>query len=54
MSKLRALAFANEEIILDFAVPLDAFWGSKKYILHCIEHFTKFPFAKVVSNTSSN
>ena len=33
---------------------LNAFWGSKKFILHCINRFTKFPSAKMVNNTSSN
>ena len=54
MAKLPTLTFANEEINLDFAGPLDAFWGKQKYILLCIDRFTKFPSAKNVSNTSAN
>ena len=54
-TKLPTLFFANEEINLDFAGPLDAFWGKqKKIILQCIERFTKFPSAKIVNNTSAN
>ena len=30
ITKLPTLNFANEEIILDFAGPLDAFWGTQK------------------------
>ena len=41
--------FADEEINLDFARPLDAFCGTKKYILLCIDCSTKFP-----PKTSSN
>ena len=33
ISKLPTLTFANEEINLDFAGPLDAFWGNSKYLL---------------------
>ena len=40
ITKLPTLTFANEEINLDFAGPLDAFWGKQKYILLCIDRFT--------------
>ena len=52
ISKLPTLTFANEEKNLVFAVPLDAFWGNNKYILLCIDRYTKFPLAKIVNNTS--
>ena len=51
ISKLPTLTFANEEINLDFAGPLDVFWGNNKYILLCIDRFTKLPSAKIVNNT---
>ena len=51
-SKLPDLTFTNEEINLDFAGPLDAFWGSKKKFLLCIERSTKFSSAKFVKITS--
>ena len=54
ITKLPTLTFANKEINLDFAGPLDAFWGKQKYILLCIDRFTKFPSAKIVNNTSAN
>ena len=53
ISKLPTLTFANEEINLDFAGPLDAFWGNNKYILLCIDQYIKFPLAKIVNNTST-
>ena len=51
--KLPTLTFANEEINLDFAGPLDTFWGNNKYILLCIDRYTKFPSAKIVNNNST-
>ena len=54
ITKLPTLSFANEEINLDFAGPLDAFWGKQKYIILCIDWFTKLPLAKIVGNTSAN
>ena len=53
ISKLPTLTFANEEINLDFAGPVDASWGNNKYILLCIDRYTKFPSAKIVNNTST-
>ena len=44
MSKLKELSFAKEEIKLDIAGRLDAFWGDR---------FTKTPSVKVVKSTSS-
>ena len=29
------------------------FWGNNKYILPCIDRYTKFPSAKIVNNTST-
>ena len=54
ITKLPTLTFADEEINLDFAGPLDAFWGTQKYILSCIDQFFKFLSAMIVNNTSSN
>ena len=44
VSKLKELSFAKEEIKLDIAGPLDAFWGDR---------FTKIPSVKVFNSTSS-
>ena len=51
ISKFSTLTFANEEINLDLAGPLDTFWGNNNYILLCIDRYTKFPLAKIVNNT---
>ena len=52
ISELPPLSEPNEEVNLDFAGPLDSYWGSKKYILLCIDRFSKFPSAKITSSTS--
>ena len=38
---------------MDFAGPLDKNWGNSKYLLLCIDRFSKFPSAKVVNITSA-
>ena len=53
-TKLPTLTFANEELNLDFVGPLEAFWGKQKYILLCIDRFTKISSAKIVNNTSAS
>ena len=53
ISKLPKLTFANEEINLEFAGPLDAGCVNNKYILLCIDRYTKFPSAKIVNDTST-
>ena len=52
--KLPILTEANEEVDLDFAGPLDMSWGNSKYLLLCIDYFSKFPSAKVVNNTAAS
>ena len=52
--KLPVLSEPNEEIDLDFAGPLDKNWGNSKYLLLCVDRFSKFPSAKVVNNTSAS
>ena len=52
--KLPILTKPNEEVDLDFAGPLDKSWGNSKYLLLCIDCFSKFPPAKVVNNTSAS
>ena len=54
ISELPTLFEPNEELNLDFAGPLDSNWGNNKYILLCIDRFSKFPSAKITSSTSSN
>ena len=51
--KLSILSEPNEDVDLDFAGPLDKNWGSSKYLLTCVDCFSKFPSAKVVNNTSA-
>ena len=52
-SEIPPLIEPNEEVNLDFAGPLDSYWGSNKYILLCIDRFSKFPSAKITSSTSA-
>ena len=54
VSELPALSEPNEEPNFDFYGPLDNNWGKNKYILLCIDRFSKFPSAKITSSTSSN
>ena len=53
-TKLPSLNEPNEEVDLDFAGSLDKNWVNSKYLLLCIDRFTKFPSAKVVNNTSAS
>ena len=53
ISELPPLLEPNEELNLDFAGPLDSYWGSNKYILFYIDRFSKFPSAKTTSSTST-
>ena len=52
-SEFPPLLEPNEELNLDFAGSLDSYWGSNKYILLCIDRFSKFPSAKNTSSTST-
>ena len=52
-SELPPLLESNKELNLGFAGPLDSYWGSNKYILLCIDRFSKFPSAKITSSTSA-
>ena len=38
---------------LDFAGPLSLVWGTKKYILICVDRFSKFRSAQIRSSTSA-
>ena len=51
---LPILTEPNEEVDLDFAGPLDKSCDNSKYLLLCIDRFSKFPSAKVVNNTSAS
>ena len=46
--------YANVELKLDITGPLNTFWGTKKYVLLCIDRFTNFPSKIVSKNTTSN
>ena len=52
--KLPVLSEPNEELDLDLADPLEKKWGNSKYLLLCIDRFSKFPSAKVVNKTSAS
>ena len=52
--QLPILSKPNEELDLDFAVPLDKNWGNSKYLLACIDRFSKLPSVEVVNNTSAS
>ena len=52
--KLPILTEPNEEVDLDFTGPLDKSWGNSKYLLLCIDRFSKFPSAKIVNNTAAS
>ena len=52
--KLPILTKPNEEVDLEFAGPLDKSWGNSKYLLLCIDRFSKFPSAKVLNNTAAS
>ena len=41
--KLPVLSEPNEELDLDFAGPLEKNWVNSKYLLLCIDRFSKFP-----------
>ena len=47
--KLPILTEPSKEVDLDFAGSLDKSWGNSKYLMLCIDHFSKFPSAKVVN-----
>ena len=53
ISKFCSLLETNGELKLDFAGPLDSHWGTNKYILLCIDQFSKFPSARSTTSTSS-
>ena len=50
-SELPPFLEPSEELNLDFAGPLDSYWGSNKNILLCIDRFSKFPSATITSTT---
>ena len=51
--KLSTVEEPNQEIELDLAGPLPLIWGTKKYILVCVDRFSKFPSAQITSSTSA-
>ena len=53
LGKLPTVKKPNQEIELDFAGPLPLVWGTKKYILVCVDRFSKFPSAQITSSTSA-
>ena len=54
IDKLPVLSEPNEQLDLDFAGPLEKIWGTSKYLILCIDRFSKFPSAKVANNTSAS
>ena len=53
LGKLPTVEEPNQEMELDFAGPLPLVWGTKKYILVCVDRFSKFPSAQITSSTSA-
>ena len=53
LGKLPTIEEPNQEVELDFAGPLPLVWGTKKYILVCVDRFSKFPSAQITSSTSA-
>ena len=50
--KLSTVKEPDQEMELDFAGPLPLVWGTKKYILVCVDRFSKFPSAQIKSSTT--
>ena len=53
LGKLPTVEEPNQKLDLDFAGPLPLTLGTKKYILVCVDRFSKFPSAQITSSTSS-
>ena len=53
LGKLPTVVEPNQEMELDFAGPLPLVWGTNKYILSCVDRFSKFPSAQITSSTST-
>ena len=53
LGKLPTAKEPNQEMELDFAGPLPLVWGTKIYILDCVDRFSKFPSAQITSSTSA-
>ena len=50
--KLPILSEPIQEADLEFAGPLDKKWGNSKYLLLCIDRFSKFLSGKVMNNSN--
>ena len=53
LGKLPTVKKPNQEMELDFAGPLTLTWGTKKFILVCVDRCSKFPSAQITSSTSA-
>ena len=53
LGKLPTVEELNPEKELDFAGPLPQVWGTKNYIMVCVDSFSKFPSAQITSSTSA-
>ena len=53
LGKLPTVKEPNQEMELGFAGPLPLVWGTKKFILVCVDRFSKFPSAQITSSTSA-
>ena len=53
LGKLPTVEEPNQEMELDLAGPLPLTWGLKKYLLVCVDRFSKFPSAQITSSTSA-
>ena len=53
IGKLPTVEEPNQGIELNFAGPLPLVWGTKKYILVCVDRFSKFQSAQITSSLSA-
>ena len=53
LRKLLTLGEPNQEMELNFEGPLPLTWGTKKYILVCVDRFSKLAVAQITSSTSA-
>ena len=53
LGKLPTVEEPNQKMQVDFAGLLPLVWVTKKYILVCVDRFSKFPSAQITSSTSA-
>ena len=53
LGKLPTFGEPNQEMEFNFDGPLPLTWGTKKYILVCVDQFSKLALAQITSSTSA-